>query len=76
MRAAVAQSLQRRFRPPRSSFAVQDIMQRTMDAMVDTSRGVSLASLGYSDVGLDDAVRSHAGVLRTVVAVLGCGVSF
>lgn len=26
-----------------------------MDAMVDTSRGPSLASLGYTDVGLDDA---------------------
>ena len=34
----------------------QAIMTRTMDAMVNTSRGgVSLASLGYSDVGLDDA---------------------
>lgn len=32
------------------------IMMSTIDAMTDTSRGgVSLASVGYSDVGLDDA---------------------
>ena len=30
-------------------------MMAAMDAMVDTSRGPSLASLGYTDVGLDDA---------------------
>ena len=32
----------------------QVIMQGTMDALVDTSRGPSLASLGYLNVGLDD----------------------
>ena len=30
----------------------QQIMMATMDSLVDTSRGVSLAALGFKDVGL------------------------
>ena len=30
----------------------QQIMMATMDAVADASRGVSLAGLGYTDVGL------------------------